>query len=76
MDIDSYDLVVFYNPADIKSLYANFPEYKPGNAQFVTVGKQIIKAMEEAGLPVEIQAPTPEAPSVAKALDLYLGSHN
>ena len=76
VDIDSYDLVVFYNPSDIKSLYSNFPEFKPGNARFVTFGKQIVKAMEEAGLPVEIQAPTPEAPSVARALELYLGSHN
>lgn len=76
VDLESYDLVVFYNPADLKSLYANFPEFKPGNARFVTFGKQIVKAMEEAGLPVEIQAPTPEAPSVARALELYLGSHN
>ena len=76
VDLESYDLVVFYNPADLKSLYANFPEFKPGNARFVTFGKQIVKAMEEAGLPVEIQAPTPEAPSVARALELYLGRHN
>lgn len=76
VDLESYDLVVFYNPADLKSLYANFPEFKPGNAKFVTFGKQIVKAMEEAGLPVEIQAPTPEAPSVARALELYLGNHS
>ena len=76
VDLESYDLVVFYNPADLKSLYANFPEFKPGNARFVTFGKQIVKAMEEAGLPVEIQAPTPEAPSVARALELYLGNHS
>ena len=76
VDLESYDLVVFYNPADLKSLYANFPEFKPGNAKFVTSGKQIVKAMEEAGLPVEIQAPTPEAPSVARALELYLGNHS
>ena len=41
----------------------------------MTFGKQIVKAMEEAGLPIEIQAPTPEAPSVARALDLYLENH-
>ena len=44
VDLESYDLVVFYNPADLKSLYANFPEFKPGNARFVTFGKQIVKA--------------------------------
>ena len=75
-NIDDYDLVVFYNPSDIKSLYENFPDFKPGKVKFVTFGKQIVKAMEEAGLPVEIQAPTPEAPSVARALELYLSAHN
>lgn len=73
-DIDSYDLIVVYNPSDVKSLFENFPDYKPGKTKFVTYGKQIVKAMEEASLPVEIKAPTPEAPSVARALELYLES--
>lgn len=72
---DDYDLIVFYNPSDIKSLNENFPEFTPSKVKFVTFGKQIVKAMEEAGLPVEIKAPTPEAPSVARALELYLESH-
>lgn len=72
--IDNYNVIVFYNPADVKSLYENFPEYKPTDTRFVTFGKQIVASMEEAGLPVEIKAPTPEAPSVAKALELYLGA--
>ena len=72
--IDNYNVIVFYNPADVKSLYENFPEYKPTDTRFVTFGRQIVASMEEAGLPVEIKAPTPEAPSVAKALELYLGA--
>ncbi|MCI5990319.1 MAG: uroporphyrinogen-III synthase [Candidatus Cryptobacteroides sp.] len=75
-NIEDYDLVVFYNPSDIKSLFENFPDFKPEKVKFVTFGKQIVKAMEEAGLPVEIQAPTPEAPSVARALELYMSAHN
>lgn len=71
-DIPSYDLIVVYNPSDIKSLHDNFQDYTPGKTKFVTFGKQIVKAMEEAALPVEIKAPTPEAPSVARALELYL----
>lgn len=72
VDLGSYDLVVFYNPNDLKSLFENFPDFQPGKLKFVTFGKSIVKAMEEAGLPIEIQAPTPEAPSVARAIELYL----
>lgn len=74
VDLKSYGIIVVYNPSDIKSLYENYPDFKPEGIKFVTFGKQIVKAMEEASLPIEIQAPTPEAPSVAKALDIYLES--
>ncbi len=74
-DIHSYDVIVVYNPADVKSLLENFPGYECGKTKFITFGRQIVKAMEDAGLPIEIKAPTPEAPSVAKALDIYLESH-
>lgn len=72
INLGSYDLAVFYNPSDLKSLYENFPDFQPGKLKFVTFGKSIVKAMEEAGLPIEIQAPTPETPSVARAIELYL----
>jgi len=74
VDIHSYDMVVFYNPADVKSLKENYPDFTVGDIKFVTYGKQIVSAMEEAGLPIEIKGPTPQAPSVAKAIDLYLAS--
>lgn len=75
VDLSSYSMIVVYNPADVKSLFENYPDYKAGDTKFVTFGKLIVKAMEEAGLPVEIKAPTPEAPSVARALELYLEAH-
>lgn len=75
VDLKSYNMIVVYNPADIKSLFENYPDYKPEETKFVTFGKLIVKAMEEANLPVEIKAPTPEAPSVARALELYLEAH-
>ena len=76
LDLASYDMAVFYNPSDIKSLQENFPDFQPGSLKFVTYGRQIVKAMEDAGLPIEIKAPTAEAPSVAKALELYLEAHS
>ena len=73
VDFASYDLAVLYNPADVKSLYENFPEFQQGGLKFISYGKTIVKAMEQAGLDIEIKAPTPEAPSAAKAIELYLG---
>ena len=75
VDLHSYDIVVFFNPADVKSLYENKPDYKQQNIKFVSYGKSIVKAMEEAGLTIEISAPTVEAPSVAKALEIYLSKN-
>ena len=72
IDIHSYDLAVFFNPADVKSLYENYPDFEQGDMKLVSYGRSIIPAMEEAGLKIEISAPTPEAPSVAKALEIYL----
>jgi len=72
LDMDSYDMIVMYNPADVKSLFENFPGYTQGNTRFVSYGKSVIKAMTDAGLEIAISAPTAEAPSVAKAIEIYL----
>ncbi|MBO5497974.1 MAG: uroporphyrinogen-III synthase [Bacteroidales bacterium] len=72
VDLHAYDLVVFFNPADVKSLYENQPDFNQGDIKFVSYGKSVVGAMEEAGLSIEISAPTVEAPSVAKALEIYL----
>ena len=72
IDLHSYDLAVLFNPADVKSLFENYPDFVQGDMKFVSYGKSIIPAMEEAGLKIEISAPTAEAPSVAKALEIYL----
>ena len=75
VDLHSYDLIVFFNPADVKSLYENHPEFTQGDIKFVSYGKSVVGAMEEAGLTIEISAPTVEAPSVAKALEIYLAKN-
>ena len=72
VNLHSYELIVLFNPADVKSLYENQPEFKQEDIKFVSYGKSVVSAMEEAGLNIEISAPTVEAPSVAKALEIYL----
>ena len=72
VDLHAYDMIVLYNPADVKSLHENFPEFEQGSIKFVSYGRSIVKAMEEAGLSIEVKAPSPEVPSVARAIELYL----
>ena len=76
VNLHSYDLMVFFNPADVKSLYENQPDFKQENIKFISYGRSIVSAMNEAGLSIEISAPSAEIPSVAKALELYLSKNN
>lgn len=72
VDMHSYDAIVVFNPADVKSLYENHPEFEQGDIKFISYGKSVVKAMEDAGLEIAISAPTVTVPSVAKALETYL----
>lgn len=75
INLSQYDFIVLYNPADVKSLFENFPQYRQEKTKFVSFGKSIVKAMEDAGLEIAVKGPTPEAPSAAKALELYLANN-
>ena len=72
IDLHAYDMVVLYNKSDVESVYASYPDFAQGSLKIASYGKGVVKAITEAGLSIELQAPTPEAPSVAKALDIYL----
>ena len=72
LDLHSYDMIVFYNPSDVKSLQENFPDFRQDDIKMVAYGRSIVRAMEEAGLQVDVKGPSPEAPSVARAIELYL----
>lgn len=72
LKLEDYNLIVFYNPADVKSLFTNFLDFKQGDIKFISYGKSIVKAMEDAGLDIAIKAPSEDCTSVAKALEMYL----
>jgi len=74
LNLADYQMIVFYNPADVKSLQENFPDFKQGDIKMVSYGRSIVRAMEEASLRIDVKAPSPEAPSVAAAIELYLKS--
>lgn len=69
--LSKYQMLVFYSPSDIKSLQENFPDFNDKDIKFATFGTTTAKAMKSAKLTPTIIAPTPEAPSIAKALLLY-----
>lgn len=71
LDLSAYSALVCYSPCDVRSLLENFPEFKQENLVLATFGVNTAKAAKDAGLNVEIMAPTPEAPSIAQALNLY-----
>ena len=71
-----YDILVFFSPSGIDSLFKNFPEFKQNNTRIAVFGNSTIKAVEERGLRVDISAPTPETPSMTMALEKYIKEVN
>lgn len=72
IDFSKYQIVVFYSPLDLKSLKENFPDFEQKGLLIFTFGPSTAKAVDAFKLKAEINAPTPEAPSVAQALTLFL----
>lgn len=71
-----YDILVFFSPSGIKSLFENFPNYEQKKTRIAVFGNTTVKAAEEAGLVVNIAAPSKETPSMTMALDHYIQEVN
>ena len=67
-----YDMLVFFSPSGISSLMKNFPQFKQDGIRIGCFGATTAKAALDAGLRLDIEAPTPEAPSMTAALEQYL----
>lgn len=65
-------MLVFFSPQGIKSLQTNFKDYKQGETVIAVFGNSTNQAAEEAGLKVEIMAPTKETPSMTMAIEKYI----
>jgi uroporphyrinogen-III synthase len=72
INIKDFDMLVFFSPAGIKSLFKNYPEYEQGETAIGAFGPTTQKAVKDAGLTVSIDAPTQAAASMTLAIDLYL----
>ena len=71
-----YDVLVFFSPSGIESLFKNFPDFKQNNTRIAVFGKNTVKAAENSGLRIDIEAPLPKIPSMSRALDVYIEKAN
>lgn len=67
-----YDVLAFFSPSGIESLFANFPDFQQNNTRIAAFGPTTAKAVRDAGLILDIQAPLPNAPSMTGALEEYI----
>ncbi len=68
---DDYDMVVLFTPMGVKSLQHNFPNLDTKKTKLAAFGPKTAEAIKEAGYTLEVSAPSPDIPSMPRALDLY-----
>ena len=71
-----YDMLVFFSPAGIQSLMKNFPQFEQKEIAIGCFGPTTAKAVKEAGLRLDLEAPTTVAPSMTAALDMFISENN
>jgi uroporphyrinogen-III synthase len=69
-----YDVICFFTPSGVKSLFDNVPKFKQNGTVIGAFGSNTSKAVEEAGLELGIKAPEPQAPSMVAALEKFLAA--
>ena len=72
----NYDILVFFSPQGIKSLFQNFPNFVQNDTKIACFGPTTAKAVREAGLRLDIEAPTAQAPSMTMALEQFIKKNN
>ena len=68
----SYDILVFFSPSGIESLFHNFPDFEQKQTRLAVYGSTTLRALEERGLRADIVTPSPENPSMTMALEKYI----
>ena len=71
-----YDMLVFFSPAGIQALKKNFPNFVQGDIAIGTFGPTTAKAVRDAGLRLDLEAPTAASPSMTAALDKFIAERN
>ena len=71
-----YDVLVFFSPSGIDSLFQNFPDFEQNNTRIAVFGNSTLKAVQDRGLVAQIIAPSAENPSMTMALEKYIAEVN
>ncbi|HEY1009235.1 MAG: uroporphyrinogen-III synthase [Daejeonella sp.] len=71
-----YDVIAFFSPSSIHSLFINFPDFKQNHTRIAAFGASTHKAALEHDLILNIPAPTPQAPSMTMAIEQYIKQVN
>ena len=74
LSITEYDVICFFTPSGVKSLFDNVPKFKQNGTVLGAFGNNTSKAIEDAGLKLVIKAPQPQMPSMVAALDQFLAA--
>jgi uroporphyrinogen-III synthase len=69
-----FDVICFFTPSGVKSLFDNMPKFKQNGTVIGAFGSNTIRAVEQAGLKLDIKAPQPMAPSMVSALDQFIAA--
>ncbi len=72
----TYDMIVFFSPSGVKSLFQNFPEFKQNNTRIAAFGPTTSKAVVDSDLRLDLKAPIPKAPSMTMSIEQYLKKSN
>lgn len=67
-----FDVICFFTPSGVRSLFDSCPSFVQNGTKFGAFGSNTSKAVEEAGLTLDIKAPLPKAQSMVAALEIYL----
>lgn len=71
-----YDVIAFFSPSGIHSLFTNFPDFTQNSTRIAAFGKTTAEAVRSHDLILDIEAPLPEAPSMTGAIELYVKKAN
>jgi uroporphyrinogen-III synthase len=67
-----FDVICFFTPSGVKSLFDNLPKYKQNGTVIGAFGGNTMRAVEDAGLKLEIKAPQPQTPSMVAAIEQFI----
>jgi uroporphyrinogen-III synthase len=75
LDPSHFDIISFFSPSGVDALHKTFPDFAQGEVRMAAFGPTTAQAVKDAGYRLDIEAPMPNAPSMAGAIELYLKTH-